>query len=214
MQSTTSLSQSLERVLKSHGEEETGITLGHIATEVGDKGFGLILIVLALPSALPVPAAGYSTPFGILLTVLGIQMILGRPSPWLPKRAREMELSRSLCDTMGSAAIGFFDRVEHLIKPRMSWINGRFGMPLMGILVVVMAALMILPIPLTNTAPAMVVFLIGVGLSEDDGLSAGLACIVGVIAVLLYAYVIYLFLTVGLEGIQQLKEMLKRMLRF
>ena len=197
-----SLSHCLNRLLSSQDDGE-GITLDNVFSQVGDKGFGVLLVVLAIPSALPVPAAGYSTPFGVLIAILSLQMIFGRRCPWLPIRAKKMKIKRGLFKKMVHAANLFFSRVEHLIKPRMLWIGSRLGLTLMGLLVLIMACLMILPIPLTNTAPAMVIFIVGVGLSEDDGLFAGAACVLGVLAVCLYAYIIYLLITVGVEGMDK-----------
>lgn len=197
-----SLSHCFNRLLSTEDNAD-GLTLGDVFSQVGDKGFGLLLVVLALPSALPVPAAGYSTPFGILIAILGLQMIFGRSSPWLPSRAKRMKIKPAFFKKMFHAANQFFSRFEHLIKPRMRWIGSRLGLSFMGVLVLIMACLMIMPIPLTNTAPTMVVFIVGVGLSEDDGLFAGAACVLGVLAVFLYIYVIYLLITVGAEGLNR-----------
>ena len=197
-----SLSHCLNRLLSSL-DDANGITLNNVFSQVGDKGFGVLLVVLAIPSALPVPAAGYSTPFGILIAILSLQMIFGRSTPWLPGRAKKIKLKRELFRKIVNAANLFFSRFEHLIKPRLRWIGSRLGLPLLGLLVLIMACLMILPIPLTNTAPAMVIFVVGVGLSEDDGIFAGVACVLGLLAVLLYVYVIYLLITVGAEGMEK-----------
>lgn len=55
-----------------------------------------------------------------------------------------------------------------------------------------MGLLMILPIPLTNTLPAVVVFLVGVSLSERDGLIGIVAAAIGIAAVCLYGAIIAL----------------------
>ena len=68
---------------------------------------------------------------------------------------------------------------------------------------------MILPIPLTNTAPAGVIFLIGVGISERDGLFAIAATALGLVAVAFYVFVIYVAITAGVEGVEQIKEWIK-----
>jgi hypothetical protein len=73
------LSADLQRVLDEHSD-----TLGELRTALWDRGFGLSMLLLSLPSALPVPAPGYSTPFGIALVGLAAQMMMGRPTPWLP----------------------------------------------------------------------------------------------------------------------------------
>ena len=53
-----------------------------------------------------------------------------------------------------------------------------------------MAACMMVPIPGTNTVPAMVVFLIGMGLSQNDGLVLCLGSLAGFGAVVLTLLII------------------------
>lgn len=202
--SATKLSTNLESLAAK--ARAGGISLGDVFDRFGEKGFGLLLVVLSLPSALPVPAPGYSTPFGIILAFLALQMMSGRSAPWAPQWARSRRFEGDRAAAIFDGGRAFFQRAERLIRPRLQWINSRRGVPLMGIVVLAMSCLMILPIPLTNTAPAMVVFLIGVGLTEDDGLFAGVAVGLGFAAVALYAGVIYLLLTVGREGIERIRE--------
>lgn len=202
-----SLSESLERLLTT--EKGHAITLGEILDRVGSKGFGLLMMVLALPSALPVPAAGYSTPFGILFVFLGFQMLIGRREPWLPQWARKISFKASMAEKMLAGAAKAFGLLERLVKPRFEWVASRPGMAFMSVLVMLMACLMILPIPLTNTFPAMVIFMIGVGVCERDGLFAAGAVVLGILAVAFYAFVIYLLITVGVEGVQELKDWIK-----
>ena len=107
---------------------------------------------------------------------------------------------------MIAGAAKAFSVLEHLVKPRLRWVGGKPGMAFISLLVMAMSCLMILPIPLTNTAPAGVVFLIGVGLCERDGLFAGAATALGAVAVAFYAFVIYIAITAGVEGVGCLKE--------
>ena len=55
----------------------------------------------------------------------------------------------------------------------------------------------------------MVIFIIGVGLSEDDGLLAIGAFVLGCCALLLYAGTGYLVLMQGVEAIEPIKEWIK-----
>ena len=125
--------------------------------------------------------------------------VLADPARIKPKVARAM---------LGSAS-SFLTRVERFIRPRQQWIRGRLGQKSLAALIVAMACLMILPIPLTNTLPAMVIFMIGVGLSEEDGLLAIAAFFVGCCALLLYAGIIYLVITQGVDAIEPIKEWIK-----
>lgn len=188
------------------------VTLGEIFDRIGDRGFGLLLLVLSLPSALPVPAPGYSTPFGILLFILALQMIFGRRTPWLPARAAGMGIKGKFVEGMLSFLEKFFGKVEFLIKPRLRWVGSRAGLFFLGLLTLIMAGLMILPIPLTNTAPAFVIFLIGTGLSEEDGVFCLLAAVLGVMATAVYALVLYLFFRFGIAGLDQITDWVKGVL--
>ncbi len=213
MQSTTDaskplpLGETLKRLLIT--EDVRGLSIREITGAVGEKGFGLVLMVLSLPSALPVPAPGYSTPFGIVIALLALQMMQGRQAVWLPRRLASIRIKPSIANTMLGTASKFLHKIEHYIRPRQKWIRGRAGQAGLAVVILIMACLMMLPIPLTNTAPAMVIFMIGVGLSEEDGLLALGAFAVGCCAVLLYAGVVYVFLTQGPEAIEQMKEGIK-----
>lgn len=202
-----SLSASLDALLTS--ADGKSLTFDHVLSGVGEKAFGLLLVILSLPSALPVPAPGYSTPFGILLAILSVQMILMRKNPVLPAFARKRDLSFSTAKKLFSAANAFLRRIEVFIHPRMKWIGKPASLSAVGWLTLVMSCLMILPIPLTNTFPAMIIFLVGVGLTEEDGVIVLIGAAIGVLAVAFYAYLIYLVATYGVDGVLQLKDIIK-----
>ena len=200
-----SLAETLENALAS--EDQNGPSIGELTDAVGEKGFGLLLVLLSLPSALPVPAPGYSTPFGIVIALIALQMLMGRQTVWLPARLQCIRIKPSMARKMSGAATKFLRTVEHLIRPRQQWIRAQLGQSGLAIVILIMACLMMLPIPLTNTLPAMVIFMIGVGLSEQDGLLAIAAF--GCVAVVLYSYIIYLVLTQGPEAVDGIKDWIK-----
>jgi len=204
------LGNALEALL--HSKDERGPSIREITGAVGEKGFGLVLMVLSLPSALPVPAPGYSTPFGIVIGLIALQMILGRQTLWLPEKLKGVRIKPSLARRMLGTAVRFLKKIERFIRPRQRWIRSRGGQSGLAILILIMACLMMLPIPLTNTFPAMVIFLIGIGLSEEDGLLAIGAFGIGLLAVCLYAAVIYIFLTQGPEAVDGIKDWIKGLL--
>jgi hypothetical protein len=138
-------------------------------------------------------------------------MLTGHRSLWLPGKLQNLRIQPKLADKMIHAASQFLRTLERWIQPRQLWIQSRLGHSALACLILIMSALMILPIPLTNTLPAMVIFLIGVGLSEEDGLLAILAFAVGLLAVALYAGIIYLLITQGPEAIQALKDWIKQL---
>mgnify|MGYP001056319659 CR=1 FL=1 len=204
------LGETLKRLLET--DDARGLSISEITGAVGEKGFGLVLIVLSLPSALPVPAPGYSTPFGIVIALIALQMILGHEAVWLPKKLGDIRIKPKLADGMLGTASKFLQKIERFIRPRQQWIRSRAGQAALAIVIFIMACLMMLPIPLTNTFPAMVIFMIGVGLAEEDGLLAIAAFAVGCCAVMLYAGIIYIAVTQGPEAIEQIKDGIKSLL--
>ena len=202
-----SLGETLQKLLKA--DDEHGISISEITRAVGEKGFGLLLIVLSLPSALPVPAPGYSTPFGLVTALIALQMIIGRTTIWLPQKIGTIRIKPKLAEKMLCSASKFLSKIERYICPRRKWIHGRAGQVSLALVVLIMACLMMLPIPLTNTFPAMVIFMIGVGLSEEDGLLAIVAFTLGCCAVLLYMGIVYIVLIQGVEAIEPIKDWIK-----
>lgn len=205
------LSQTLTELLAREHEQQS-LTLGEITHRIGSRGFGLLFLILSLPSALPVPAPGYSTPFGALLALLALQLLAGRSTPWLPKSSLKISLHGKFLDSMLKFASAFFAKVEIFVKPRMKWAASGVFQRLAALLVLLMACLMILPIPFTNTFPAFVIFVIGIAMTEEDGLASLVALLLAIFATCLYTVVVFLLLHYGIEGVQQLVEQAKRFL--
>ncbi|XFA73857.1 exopolysaccharide biosynthesis protein [Thermosynechococcaceae cyanobacterium Okahandja] len=161
------------------------VTLADILELAGERTFGFLMVVLSLPSALPIPAPGYSTPFGIVLLILGLQLAWGVPTPWLPPRLRRRSMPRTHAQKIIRAALPWLRRLELISRPRLRAIcTSRGGQLLLGAAVSLMAISMILPIPGTNTLPAIGIFITGFGLLDDDGLIslAGLVvCLMGLV---------------------------------
>lgn len=204
------LAQALQRSLLPQSGE--AVRLDDLNHGVGQKSFGLTLLLLALPSALPVPAPGYSTPFGIALLLISLQMILGRPAVWLPARMARIRIAPKLAAKLLQAAQSFLLRTERWVRPRQAWVQSRAAQMGLALIVAAMALLMILPIPLTNSAPAMVIFLIGMALAESDGLLALFAGLLGLGACGLYTVIVYLVWTQGPEVIERALASLKALL--
>lgn len=151
-------------------ERASQVTLQEILQLAGERIFGFLFVILSLPSALPVPAPGYSTPFGLVLFVLALQLIAGAKLPWLPQKISHRPIELKQVQGVIKAGIPWLRRIELLSRPRLSYIctslPGRVGI---GIMIALMGISMMIPIPGTNTLPAMGIFVTGFGLMEDDG---------------------------------------------
>ncbi len=207
-----SLSHTLQAFVDELGGEDC--TMGELMARIGDRGFGLMLLLLALPAALPVPAPGYATPFGILMVVLGVQIIIGRTSMWLPDRLRRRTVSHKLLSFSvrnGRVPLGF---VEFLIRPRLAGLaRNRAFLAAVGAIVVAMACFMTLPVPLTNTAPSFVIFVLAAGMLEEDGLVLLGGVLLAPVAAAIACFALYVGVTMGTEAVETtVKPMIKGLL--
>lgn len=200
------LSAQLQRAFLNEERDSTPVTLAEILELAGERTFGFLFVLLSLPSALPVPAPGYSIPFGIVMLVLAVQLIGGFQYPWLPAKWKQKSVKLQQVQKVLQAGIPWLRRIEVLSRPRMSYIcTSILGRTIMGIAIALMSLSMMIPIPGTNTLPAIGIFITGFGLLDDDGAIAvgGLfVCLLG----LSLASAIAIF---GVEAVQQIKESLR-----
>jgi hypothetical protein len=171
------------------------VTLDDILTLAGERVFGFLFVLLALPSALPVPAPGYAVPFGVLLFLLAIQLIVGAKVPWFPERFRRHSIALPQVQGFLKAGLPWLRRIETFSRPRLTSVCTSLpGRITIGFAIALMAISMMIPIPLTNTLPAIGIFVVGFGLIDDDGaisLAGLVLCVMGAIltsSVLMFGY--------------------------
>lgn len=161
----------------------TKVTLSDILNLAGERTFGFLFVLLSFPSALPIPAPGYSTPFGLVMLLLAVQLIVGRRRPWLPKKWQGHAFERTQVQGVMKSGLPWLRRLESLSKPRLAHICTSLpGRVVMGIAIALMSISMMIPIPGTNTLPAMGIFVTGFGLLDDDGfisLAGLVVCVMG-----------------------------------
>lgn len=192
---------------------EQPLTLGSLVRATERRGFGLILMTLSLPSALPIPAPGYSTPFGIIMIIFAWQMMRGRATPLLPAKWTGKELSRETTHKVLRKAAPFVSFIEKFLRPRLRWLHTPVALRAIGVIVALMSCLMIIPIPGTNTLPALVIFCLSVSLCEEDGAMAMFASVLSFLAIALYTAVVYILVTKGYDAVEAFFDSIKDLLR-
>ena len=152
------------------------VTLAEIFNLTEERVFGFLLAILSLPSALPVPAPGYSIPFGVAMFFLAIQLIIGRDRPWLPEKFLKGSMKLETVQKFVKMGTPWVEKIENVTKPRVAYLCTSLpGKVILGVAIALMSISMMIPIPGTNTLPAIGIFVIAFGLLEDDGL----ICIAG-----------------------------------
>lgn len=192
------LSDVLQRLADEEGER---VSIGDLLRELGDRALGALLFVFAFPNVLPAPP-GTSAILGLPLVFLAAQLAFRLP-PWLPgfiaRRSMPRQSFRSLVQRMRP----WLQRAERLLRPRASFL----ALPPMeyavGLLCLVLAVVVLLPIPMGNMLPALSISLLALGILERDGfwIVAGLAAAVAAAA--LVSGVILMFVKTGLYFLGQ-----------
>jgi len=153
------------------GEMRGVLTIGRLVDTLAGRGFGILLALISLPSAVPVPAVGYSIPFGLVIALLGLQLIWGRTLPWLPQKLCKREVPRLVVELFTGKGIRFLRKIERLLRPRIGTLSrAPLSRRVVGLVVLLMGSLMMIPITGTKGIPGFSVLLLGLGLAGNDGL--------------------------------------------
>ncbi|EFH11915.1 exopolysaccharide biosynthesis protein [Pseudoroseomonas cervicalis] len=146
------------------------ISLGEIAEAFGERAFGLLILLLCLPSLLP----GMASVFGIPMVVLGAQMGLGLRVPRLPGFVARQTVKRTDLLRLASASSRGLKPIEKLVRPRQGWFITPPAERLVGWATVYAAVMLILPGPGTNGPPAFGTIVMALGIVEQDSRVTGI----------------------------------------
>lgn len=165
--------------------EGASTTIGWLLRKLQQRAFGYALLVFALPSCLPMPP-GIPMVCGIVLAIVGTQMMVGSHPLWMPRFISRREIGKETLEGLVTRASRWIEKLERLARPRLPVMTGRVGYRVIGAVVFVLAFIMALPIPfLGNMPPAVAVVVIAIGLTEGDGLIVAIGLAVSVVALFL-----------------------------
>jgi hypothetical protein len=140
---------------------------------LGERGYGVLMFVLALPGVLP----GVSSIAAIPLALVAVQLAIGLPRPWLPRILAARSLSRVEFARMVERVAPHLARVERLLRPRLAVLTGAIGERVIGVMCLVLALLLTVPV-LFNWPLVVPIALMSLAVLERDGAFA----IVGFVA--------------------------------
>ncbi|MEO6064785.1 MAG: exopolysaccharide biosynthesis protein [Lysobacterales bacterium] len=159
------------------------LRLGKIFDYVGERGFGLLLLLLALPNFIPAPI-GVGAVTGPIASFCGLQLLFGLSRPWMPRRMRSMRLKRATFQRMLGVVGKLLRGLEKLSRPRWDAMVGDTALRITGFLLVGLGVALALPIPFTNYPFGGILLLLSIALMERDGVLMAIcwALMIGAIA--------------------------------
>lgn len=162
-----------------------------LITALESRGFGPLLLAPALLALLPTGAIpGVPSVCGTLIFLISIQGSLGRHSPWVPRRLRELSIHRENLIRAIDRTRPFTTRLDRVFAPRLLLLT-RPGMNQLVYLGCAVSGLGMIPlelIPFAVALPAFGITLAAIGISTRDGLMI-------IAAGLIAAGAIYLMIT-------------------
>ena len=150
-----------------HDESRERIAVGDLLASLGDRALAALLFVFAAPNVLPVPP-GVSVILGAPLVFLAAQLAFGL-RPWLPAVISRRTLTRTDFATLVRRVSPWLARAERLMRPRIATLASPPMEYLVGLVCLLLAIVLVLPVPLGNMLPALAISLFALGILERDG---------------------------------------------
>jgi hypothetical protein len=175
------------------------ISVRALVAHTGEHGLMFLLLIFALFCAIPLPIPGIHVFLSMPLFYVTGQMMMGRKTIWFPEKILNATLPRSGFVAMIDRAEPWFDRLDNLLRPRLTPLTAPRMTPVIGAVAFFITCIIVIPLPLTNVVPALSIALIALGAQCRDGV----AVLVGITAGLLWCLAwIALALALGWAGMK------------
>ncbi len=158
-------------LLLEKAQSQTAVSIGEILKILSGKGRLLVLILLSLPFCQPLQIPGLSIPFGLVIALMGFRMAFGK-HVWLPKSLLSKTVPSATIKKIAEKYLKLMKKMSCLIRPRLEWLYSHKIIHVCnGLLIVILGIILALPLPIpfTNLPAGWAIFLISLGLLEDDG---------------------------------------------
>jgi len=149
--------------------QDERVSMQTMAQAHGPEAQGALLLLLAMPCLLPVPGVG--TVLGMGMAALAVAMWRGHGAPCLPSRVAELELPRHWAQRVLVGLACAYAVAGRHARARLAHLAAAGRRSGLAMVVGLMAAIIVMPIPFGNVLPAVALSLIGLGLVFRDGLA-------------------------------------------
>src|SRR5690606_24099412 len=162
---------STRALLDSLADASNGETLdlGALLDRFRTRAYGLFMLIALLPAFVPLPvgAGGIS---GLLVVLIGLQLLVRMSHPWVPGFIARRPISREGLARFRDRASRLLRWLERLSRPRTeAIIDHPLARGFTGLLLVLLGVLLALPVPGTNYPFGLVLLAFAIALVERDG---------------------------------------------
>jgi hypothetical protein len=165
------------------------IAISDLVAAMQVRAYGALLLIFALPNVLPAPP-GTSGLLGLPLLFIATQMMLGR-MPWFPQVIAARSMSRADFGKLIERVSPLVARAERLLQPRLMWLTDPAVERGLGAVALVLASILVLPVPFGNMLPAFTICILALGVLERDGVWIIAGLVMSVLSIVIAYGVIY-----------------------
>lgn len=128
----------------------------------------LMAILSLIPTPFPFPF--FSSFFGIVASILFLQIFFGVKNLRLPNFVKKMSVKKEMFEKVVNKVLVYIEKIEKNSYRRMTFYKNRILMIAIKFVILAMCLLLIIPVPLTNTLPAFGIIITIFGILNSDGL--------------------------------------------
>lgn len=144
-------------------------TMRDILIALDDRAVALILLVFSIPAIVPTPGIPAGMVFGSALAFIGLQMVFGAKRIRLPAGLSNLKIKSAQLERAVARIVPHLEAVEQRLRPRIYTLSTSLAARGIGLVVLLMAVFIALPIPFGNTLPGLAILILALGLSQRDG---------------------------------------------
>lgn len=152
------------------------IKVRDLFAELHEIGYGFVLFFAGLIGAF-IPLFG-----GFLPVFFGIQMLMGKDSPWIPAFIADKKINIHAVQEKFHNHKSKFNYVNKFVKNRYDYFSSKLGERLIGSVIVFCGLSILIPLPATNFFPGLAIMFIALGFLAKDGIVITLALAVGILS--------------------------------
>lgn len=149
------------------GEADT-LSLREMVEAFGERGFGAVILLLALMALVPWPPGGKAV-FSAPIILIAAEMALQREKVWLPRWLLKLTVSRDAYRSAASKILPRLRQVERLTRPRWPALTGEIADAVVGVICILLALMMALPVPFGDALPGLTLAVFGLAIIQRDG---------------------------------------------
>jgi len=188
---STTLSATLSHTID--GIQGDTVTLRELMLAIGEQGLLLLCALATLPFLFPVSIPGVSTVFGAAIVLLAVAVTLNR-MPWLPSSILDRRLDAAKLVPVMRKGVVIVSRMDAWVRPRALQLTTGTMTVVNGCVLIFGGVLLMAPfglIPFSNTAPAVGILLLTIGMLQRDGLFVLLGYLGTILTVVYFGVLLY-----------------------